>query len=154
MQFHLFVRCLFTVCFMLTINDVKSEESNQSNFSGIWSGYFGYYNQPASVGGSFSLAMVHDGKTVSGEIIELVMFEKTPTVARSTISGVFKNNVFNFIKTYDGSGGRDHSVNYEVKFEKGILIGEWTAGELRGPVVLSLIPSQEYAKYLETRYSK
>ena len=152
MTANLFHRLLIIIL-LSTLNCLAvAKDVKKSNFTGIWSGYFGYDNQPKTVGGDFSLALVHQGNSIGGEIIELVMSNQKVTVAKSTIQGVYNNSTFNFIKSYDGSGGRDHSVNYEVKFENGLLIGKWTAGELSGPVVLSPIPSREYAEFLERRF--
>ena len=79
--------------------------------SGVWQGSYGYTDSRAPV--SFILEATVADDRLSGTISEPNTFG-TPGVAflHAYVQGSIDGDVVQFTKTYDGTGGQSHSVQY------------------------------------------
>ena len=101
-----------------------SEESGTS-LTGLWQGLFSYPRllEP----GSFVAILIESGSCVTGTTHEPAPPRSAmPGLLYATIDGRRSGSSVAFVKTYDGTGGRKHSVAYE-----GRLNGEGTEIEGR-----------------------
>lgn len=142
-----FSQNLLLMMVLLAATTIYADNSESTRLSGVWVGYFAYEGQPSDEGTGFTLLLTQDKNTVKGKITELVINNEREEIAVSSVLGFYNQNnkVLNFIKSYDGSGGRNHSVNYELRptNEQGVFVGKWTLGNSSGPVVIALVPFKE-----------
>lgn len=105
--------------------------------TGLWEGYYEYGNGQEGV--PFAMELIHGSVSISGELVELQTFgqEVDDGMLAAALSGSASGALLSFTKTYDGSGGVSHSVEYRgtvIKTDKGILIatGIWETAGARG----------------------
>lgn len=114
----------------------KPEQKPPKSLSGLWSGSYSYPgNGQADV--KFQMVVIQDGKTVAGFLKEPATFgNQTDPWLHAVVKGSFdkKAGKLTFTKTYDGTGGVNHDVEYEGKLsEDGSKIeGTWTLGQAGG----------------------
>lgn len=105
------------------------------SLTGIWHGLYSY---PMAVEPIYFVAtLIHAGRMVSGSTHEAEIGEDgAPLTLYATIDGSKHGQDVAFVKTYDGSGGWSHQVDYSgVLNASGEEIeGRWTVGpSARGP---------------------
>jgi hypothetical protein len=100
---------------------------------GEWRGAYAYTDTNPPV--PFSLALSQSGKVISGRSTELATFGQGPTrYLYATISGAADGQTVAFTKTYDGTGGQNHSVQYTgtLSEDGSVISGSWTLGAATG----------------------
>jgi hypothetical protein len=103
--------------------------------SGLWVGYYSYDGQGAIV--QFQAKLAGAGASFAGATIEPNTFGTSDVLfltANVTGSADAAGKV-SFIKTYDGTGGQTHSVQYAGTFEPGgaCVSGTWRLDAASGP---------------------
>jgi hypothetical protein len=102
--------------------------------SGVWSGYYAYEDGAAPV--PFEARLESDGPTLQGTTTEPNTFGRSPVkTLKALLSGVIgADGSVRFVKTYDGTGGETHSVDYSGRIEEGgsCISGTWRIGEGAG----------------------
>lgn len=105
--------------------------SRQDSLTGVWNGLYTY---PASLEpGAFTATLLQFGSTLSGTVHEPDLFGDTDAgLLYAEISGSKKDTAVEFAKTYDGTGGWEHTVFYAgVLSDDGLEIeGTWTIPEV------------------------
>jgi hypothetical protein len=80
------------------------------------------------------------GSVLAGRTSEPNTFGVTndPYVS-ANVSGVVQGDRVTFTKTYDGTGGQTHSVQYAARVDRdhGVMVGEWSLGSARGAFTLT-----------------
>jgi hypothetical protein len=98
------------------------------SLDGIWIGYYGYDDGRASV--KFQAKLRSDGGSLSGSTIEPNTFgDSSALFLTATLNGVINSDgSVHFIKTYDGTGGQHHSVDYSgvISSATRCIEGRWT----------------------------
>lgn len=100
-------------------------KEQDNNLTGVWHGLYTYPGQQQPV--YFVATLIDSGSQISGMTHESEIGEfGAPLTLYAAISGARRGTSVSFVKSYDGSGGWDHSVAYE-----GSVNGEWTEIEGR-----------------------
>ena len=104
-----------------------------SQLTGVWQGvYWGEGNQPTAF--QATLQQGANGE-FTGSIVETNTFseEQIPFLL-ATIRGSVRGATVTFVKTYDGTGGQTHTINYSGQLSSGgrHVVGEWEANGARG----------------------
>lgn len=104
------------------------------DLSGAWSGFYAYDGADEV---EFDAVVTHRNGKLTGKITEPNTFG-APGVAR--LSATFEGDVdvtgiVQFVKTYDGTGGVSHDVQYVGKLiEEGrCIVGAWRIDQSSGP---------------------
>lgn len=101
----------------------------------LWSGQYGYSDGRASVPFTLSLKVAADG-SFTGVTTEPAPFSAGNAVKALTadVSGSFNGTRIYFKKTYDGSGGRTHTVEYNgtLSPEGHTMSGTWKLDTISG----------------------
>ncbi|MGE3303067.1 MAG: hypothetical protein AB7M12_08120 [Hyphomonadaceae bacterium] len=110
------------------------EAQSRAPIAGTWSGFYGYAGREETVefqarlsgAGAFTGATVEPATFGDGSVLFL-----TANI-RGNVAG---DGGVHFTKTYDGSGGQTHSVQYDGKYDANgkCIVGEWSQGGGRGP---------------------
>jgi len=124
--------------------------ANDANISGVYIGYFAYDDQSLEDGTFFTMALVQKVNTLSGVISEVVVHNNREVVATSTLDGFILGDKILFTKKYDGSGGRDHTVAYELTVKDEVLFGNWKINNATGPVVMGEPHQNNFIDSLES----
>ena len=108
-----------------------------STLSGVWRGvYWGGDNQVTQ----FQATLRQTGGALSGSIVEDNNFsaEHIPFLL-ATISGSANGDTVSFTKTYDGTGGASHTVNYTGRILSNgrRIAGTWSIGATSGQFELA-----------------
>jgi hypothetical protein len=115
--------------------------TNQNqNLTGVWHGLYSYeiFREPVY----FVATLIHGGTLISGTTHESEIGETgAPLTLFAGIDGSKTGTAVTFRKTYDGSDGWNHSVDYE-----GLLNGEGTEIEGRW-----IIPGNATGRFLMIR---
>lgn len=105
------------------------------SLTGIWDGlysYAGVLTQPES---TFTAVLFQSGGMLSGTIHETMRRRVVGDVAASAfVDGRVDGTVVTFSKTYDGSGGQTHVVNYDGRLAGDEIDGTWSIA-VQGGVV-------------------
>jgi hypothetical protein len=105
-----------------------------TSFNGIWHGLYSYprYFEPVY----FVATLVSFGSGFSGTTHEaLIGARGAPLKAFATVDGAREGDYVSFLKSYDGSGGMRHSVNYggTLRADENEIDGAWSiAGSWSG----------------------
>ena len=101
---------------------------------GLWEGRYAYSDGRAPV--PFLLSLRLDGdRSVKGRVYEPNTFgDAQAAFLYAHVSGEFDGRVLRFRKTYDGTGGQRHSVQYQGRVDPQTrrINGEWDINGLRG----------------------
>lgn len=84
---------------------------DRQNLTGVWHGLYSYpaYREPVY----FVATLIHSGTALSGTIHESEKgVNGTPLTLYASVWGAMAGTAVDFTKTYDGSGGWSHSVEY------------------------------------------
>ena len=108
----------------------------KGQFDGVWLGHYGYDANMANV--DFQAEMQSDGSSFSGATIENNTFADRSLALFLTASiegGVDAHGTVRFVKTYDGTGGQTHSVDYQGVLDSAgrCVNGTWSIGASHGP---------------------
>jgi hypothetical protein len=115
-------------------------KTSDDNLTGVWHGLYSYPGQRQPV--YFVATLIDSGGHISGMTHESEVGESgAPLTLYASISGTRQGASVSFAKSYDGSGGWDHSVAYE-----GAVNGEWTEIEGRWSIGI-----KETGKFLMIR---
>jgi hypothetical protein len=97
-----------------------------------WVGAYGYEDGRDAV--FFNMSVTKNGKILTGYIEETQTFgSRSPDgVLRARVVGSINGHYVTFTKTYDGSGGQNHSVTYRGTLvedgDSGFMFGTWHLG--------------------------
>jgi hypothetical protein len=104
------------------------------NLTGVWHGLYSYaaYREPVY----FVATLIDTGSMIAGTTHESEIGESgAPLTLFASIDGQKNGHSVSFTKSYDGSGGWDHSVAYdgELSTDCSEIEGQWTiAGKASG----------------------
>ncbi len=115
---------------LLALAKTASERTAQSTLSGLWRGRY-HYPRPldgiSSV--AFEMDLTFSQGQISGFITEPNTFgAQTSANLYAAFSGTVVGNKVQWTKTYDGTGGVDHSVSYHGTIDRkaGSIEGRWS----------------------------
>jgi hypothetical protein len=93
-----------------------------------WKGSYAYIDGRPPV--PFTLTLTANGKEITGRIVEEATFGdgKSPTLSANVVGTSFGYEV-TFTKTYDGTGGQTHTVNYRGTIDGKTMFGFWQVGD-------------------------
>jgi len=93
-----------------------------------WKGSYAYVDGRPAV--RFTLTLTTKGKTISGRVVEPATFgDGSSDNLIANITGTSFGYSVSFVKTYDGTGGQSHSVNYRGTIDGETMYGFWQIGE-------------------------
>jgi hypothetical protein len=136
-------RTLFLALFLALLPPVAVDAAEVDKFNGTWSGAYRDWSAGGLVPFEITIRVgtpISDYADISGSIVEPATFGtgEQPWL-RGTISGEVRRDTIQFVKTYDGTGGVDHSVSYkgELDRDNGLILGRYTisSGESEGFVI-------------------
>jgi hypothetical protein len=123
------VRGAAVLALSLALSIVSAEAKDMT---AEWAGAYGYEDGRPAV--FFSLNVSQNGKIITGHLREVQTFgsQTSDNALKAKIVGSVDGHVVAFTKTYDGSGGQSHSVNYRgTLFVDGgamFMFGTWHLG--------------------------
>jgi hypothetical protein len=99
------------------------------NLTGVWHGLYSYqaYREPVY----FVATLIDTGSMIAGTTHESEIGESgAPLTMFASIEGQRSGHAVTFTKSYDGSGGWDHSVAYsgELSADCSEIEGQWSIG--------------------------
>jgi hypothetical protein len=98
-----------------------------NSLTGVWHGLYSYVAYRAPV--YFVATLIHSGTGLFGTTHESEVGEEgAPLTLFAAINGSVAGSQVDFTKTYDGSGGWQHVVNYDgdLSTDKTEIEGAWT----------------------------
>jgi hypothetical protein len=101
----------------------------------VWLGYYGY-NDVRADRVQFQLKLRGAGDAVTGTTIEPNTFGSPSALfLTANVAGKVSGDAITFRKTYDGTGGQTHSVDYAGVFDatRRCIAGTWRIGDATGP---------------------
>lgn len=98
--------------------------------TGIWQGSYAYRDGRGSVNFEWNLKDVNG--VISGRSSEPNTMSKSGSTLGARLSGTRSGDTVRLTKQYDGSGGQDHSVQYEGRLQGDTLSGTWATGGISG----------------------
>jgi hypothetical protein len=122
-------------------------DDDRHDLSGTWQGLFSYPETYDPV--PFVAVVIDVEGTFSGTTHERCSFEDIPGGdLYATLSGRCVGSTVTFAKTYDGTGGWDHTVDYEgaVNEDGTEITGQWHVRDVwSGPFLMMRANSKEDA---------
>jgi len=104
-------------------------QTEANRMLGTWNGQYGY-NEMRRPNVNFKLTITGvEGDRFSGMISEPATFgDGTSRFLFAGVRGTVKGGIVSFVKTYDGTGGQTHSVNYQGTLDPAArsVNGGWT----------------------------
>jgi hypothetical protein len=117
------------------------------DLSGTWQGLYSYPDTYDPV--PFVAVVIDASGTFSGTTHERCSFENVPGgYLYATLSGQCAGSTVTFVKTYDGTGGWEHTVDYEgtINEDGTEITGQWhVRGVWSGPFLMMRANSKEDA---------
>lgn len=114
---------------------VAPASGQSAGLTGVWSGYYGYDGQSTRV--PFQAKLSAAGSSFAGTTIEPNTFGDPTTMflTANVVGQAGGNGAVSFVKTYDGTGGQSHSVEYRGTLSPSgqCISGAWAIGEAKGP---------------------
>ncbi len=98
------------------------------SLTGVWHGLYTYTSHAHLPESHFICVLIDNGNRLSGTIHEVMNHAQgTPTEVFALIDGAHRGGYVTFLKTYDGTGGRTHSVSYagDLSGDQDEIEGEW-----------------------------
>ena len=106
-----------------------------------WSGSYSYPDGKRSV--AFTMTLSGSQGAVSGRTTERNTFGKPPaTHLFGNVRGTINGSSIAFTKTYDGTGGVSHSVEYRGRISGNSMSGSWSIGSTSGGFSATLVGGQ------------
>lgn len=128
--------------FLFVLVALMSHQAAFAAKSVEWKGTYSYEEKKRpSV--HFAVTWKQSGKKISGKILEPNTFgDNGFSQLRAKLKGEINNNEVVFKKTYDGTAGVSHSVEYRGQFnaEKNQISGRWQIKDVSGPFVMEKAP--------------
>lgn len=115
--------------------------SRDGALSGVWDGVYKYGPEENMAPVYFVLHAKVAGTHLSGTIREPNTFgDDTSTLLIANVDGEIEEESVRFTKTYDGTGGVSHSVEYQGLLDRdgASVHGRWFIGESSGPFEMTL----------------
>jgi hypothetical protein len=119
--------------FLLTaVICVVAASAAEADISHRWQGAYHYSDKRSSV--PFELEINVTGNTLTGRTSEPATFGKGASYLYATIYGSTDGSNIRFTKTYDGTGGVSHSVEYSgnISADGSNMSGRWSLGNASG----------------------
>lgn len=122
-------------------------DGDQDDLSGTWQGLYSYPggHEPTS----FVAVVIDAAASISGTTHERCGFQEVPGgFLYATLRGQRAGSTVTFVKTYDGTGGWEHSVDYEgtINEDGTEITGKWRVqGVWSGPFLMMRANSKEDA---------
>jgi hypothetical protein len=119
----------FALLMAITLALFVSDQVHAADVAGEWIGAYGYEDGRAAV--PFVLTVSQNGKIITGHITEVQTFGDRSVSGKlgANIVGSVDGHVVAFTKTYDGTGGQIHSINYRgtlvVENNTMFMFGTW-----------------------------
>lgn len=122
-------------------------DDDRHDLSGTWQGLYSLPNAYDPV--PFVAVLIDAGGTFSGTTHERWSFEDIPGgYLYATLSGQCDGSTVTFSKTYDGTGGWNHTIDYEgtINEDGTEITGQWHLRGLRsGPFLMMRANNKEDA---------
>lgn len=120
---------------LVALAAIAPASAQGAGLTGVWSGYYGYDAQSDRV--PFQAKLSAAGSSFAGTTIEPNTFGEPSTMflTANVVGQVGANGAVSFVKTYDGTGGQSHSVEYRGTLAPNgqCISGAWAIGEAKGP---------------------
>ena len=120
------------------------------DLSGTWQGLYSYLDSREPV--AFVAVLIDAAGSLGGTTHERCSADEAPGgYLYATLSGQHAAATVTFVKTYDGTGGWEHSVNYEgaINEDGTEITGQWHVqdewGAWTGPFLMMRASSKEDA---------
>jgi hypothetical protein len=130
------LRPLFLVAALLALLPLAATAQDASPLSGSWNGRYSYQTSAGRQEVQFRMDLtVRNGTSVSGRITEPNTFgDKSASALYANVVGIVEGRRLRLVKTYDGTGGANHSVYYEGMVDPGSqsISGSWTISDKWG----------------------
>jgi hypothetical protein len=126
------IKLLSALAFALMLFQAPVARAQSADLTGDWHGVYFEGNQQTTV---FELDLVQRGGSLNGTTIEPNGFGSADArFLLATIRGSVSGAQIAFEKTYDGTGGQSHTVNYAGQLMPNgrRVVGTWTTGGLQG----------------------
>lgn len=119
---------------LLIVSAGSALAQSASALTGVWSGYYGY-DGAASPNVQFQMNAEGQGRTFTASTVEPNTFgDRTTWFLTANVAGTLSaGGGVNFVKTYDGTGGQTHSVQYSGTLSGRCITGRWAIGAAGGP---------------------
>ena len=123
------------MCLLLLAGFVWTVHADAESIAPDWQGNYYYTagNRHAHV--PFTMHLQIDGQTISGRTTEPATFgDGSSAELYADISGRISGTALTFTKTYDGTGGVNHSVQYlgTISANGARMSGSWNIGDFGG----------------------
>jgi hypothetical protein len=135
----------------------KVEGTQAGPLSGFWEGTYVYFGPGLVNSVKFTMLLVHEGSGLTGQIWETNTFGQRPEpLLHAAVTGTFKNDTreLKFTKSYDGTAGVDHDVEYAARLTeagKSVEDGKWTIGGEGGQFTLEKADAEKPAEQKEAQ---
>ena len=111
----------------------KVPQTRAGPFSGVWLGSYSYPEDSKREPVKFKVIAIHQGKMITGVMKEPNSNGKDEPWLHTAFRGQFdeKSGKFTFTKTYDGTAGEDHDVDFsgEASKDRKKVEGKWIIPE-------------------------
>lgn len=117
---------LFVCALMLAAPLSAHAQPARASLAGEWRGV--YFQGPDNQATEFTATITEDRGRISGAIIEPNMFgDNSSYWLFSTFAGRVDDGTISFAKTYDGTAGQSHTVQYQGQVLSGRrIVGTWS----------------------------
>jgi hypothetical protein len=122
-------------------DDPPASSREVGPLTGVWEGRYEYPAETGQGPVTFTLVLIQDGGRVTGMIREPNTFGERPDPwLHATFDGRYSSRELSFTKTYDGTAGASHDVEYKGQITAdgdSVERGTWTIpGSLSGTFML------------------
>ena len=118
---------------------MSASNDEQGSLNGVWQGLYSYPSMSEMV--PFTATLVCAGDHVGGSAHETCMVAPGASATMTALlDGARRSQRIEFVKTYDGTGGWDHSVAYDGAINEDCteIEGRWrVAGGLTGRFLMT-----------------
>jgi hypothetical protein len=134
---------VFAAAISLGNSAVPDRQETRAKVTGIWSGTYHYPEGSGQESVNFKVVMIQDGDKVAGFMKETNTFgNQTEPWLQALLKGRFeekdKKGTLTFTKTYDGTAGVSHDVEYTgtLSEDAAKVEGTWSIGDFSGRFTL------------------
>lgn len=127
--------------------------AEDGKLTGLWSGKFNYGDGGGPRPVKFKMIMVQEGGTIGGFVREPNSFgeRREQPALHASFKGSFdeKTGKVTFTKTYDGTAGVSHDVEYtgDLSQDGGKIEGTWSIGGANGGFVLEKVAKTNAGRF-------
>ncbi len=118
-----------------------------SNLGGAWNGLYFYPGYPEAV--TFVALLIDVGSRFAGSIHEYEgIVSEQRILLYATVDGRHDGTHVSFLKTYDGTGGWKHTVDYDgtLNGDATEIAGQWHVGGVSGGFIMTRAGATEEAE--------